>query len=93
MTADAANTRPRPNWLVRLVMVLFRTLLLTILFTGLGMAAGLLTGILWNVISAMIHHTQPDMTNAYRNVAIPVAIFTGGCALLWNIVQAVRRKR
>lgn len=92
MTVEAAVLQPRPSWFVRAIMFLFRVLLLTILFTGLGMALGLLAGILWNVINATLHHVQPDMTSAYKNIAIPCAIASGSCALLWNLARGLWKK-
>jgi hypothetical protein len=78
-----------PPWYVRLVTVSFRTLLLTLLFAMLGMAVGLLVGIIGTVVMAAVHHTQPDMTYAYRHVAIPAALASAGVAFAWNLVRAV----
>ena len=43
------------------------------------MGLGLLLGIIGLVTYGLIAGTQPDMRNAYRHVAIPVAV-TIGCA-------------
>ena len=80
----------RPPWYVRLIMVGFRTLLLTLLFALLGMAIGLLAGIIVTVVMAAMHHTQPDMTAAYRHVAIPAAVASGAGAFLWNLFRAIK---
>ncbi len=91
--------RPHPPWYVRLIMVSFRTVLFTILFTALGMGVGLLLGIISTVVLAAVHHVQPNMANAYRHIAIPLALASGSCALLWNVFRGVkdavsgRRKR
>ena len=87
---NRAPARPRPKWYVRLIMVSFRTVLLTILFTALGMGAGLLMGIIATIVLAAAHGVQPDMTHAYRYVAIPLALTSGSCALLWNIFRGVK---
>ena len=79
-----------PPWYVRLVMMGFRTLLLTLLFALLGMAVGLLAGIIITVVTAAMHHTQPDMTAAYRHMAIPAAVASGAGAFLWNILRAIK---
>ena len=71
-------------------MVSFRTVLLTILFAALGMGVGLLVGIIATVVLAAAHNVQPDMTNAYRHVAIPLALASGLCAFVWNVFRGVK---
>jgi Flp pilus assembly pilin Flp len=82
--------RPAPKWYVRFIMVSFRTVLLTILFTALGMGVGLLLGIIATVVLAAAHGVQPDMTHAYRHVAVPVALGSGTCAFVWNVFRGVK---
>ncbi len=86
----------QPSWLVWTLMKTIRLVLLTVLWTGLGMGAGLFCGILGVVIASALKHTAPDMSLAYRHISIPVAILSGGCAFLWNLVrtlQAAQRRR
>ena len=95
MALEVQNTpqveyRPRPPWHVRLIMFIARTLLFTLLFAGLGMGVGLLFGIIATTVTAAAHHVQPDMTNAYRHIAIPVALVSGTCAFVWNVFRAVK---
>jgi ABC-type amino acid transport system permease subunit len=66
-------------------MATYRTVLLTILFTGLGMAFGLFCGI---IITALRHH---PMNEAYRVISIPVAVTSGTCAFVFNVVREVRK--
>jgi hypothetical protein len=87
---DRAPALPAPKWYVRFIMVSFRTVLLTLLFTALGMGAGLLVGIIATVILAAAHGVQPDMTHAYRYVAVPVALTSGSCAFVWNVFRGVK---
>ncbi len=87
----ASETRRRPGRLARLLRDLFRTLFFTLLFTGLGMALGLMSGILVTALGAGIRHVPPDMRNAYLHFAIPAAVASGSCALLWNLAGAIRR--
>jgi uncharacterized BrkB/YihY/UPF0761 family membrane protein len=82
--------RPAPKWYVRFIMVSFRTVLLTVLFTALGMGVGLLVGIVATVVLAAVHNVQPDMTQAYRHVAIPLALASGSCAFVWNVFRGVK---
>jgi hypothetical protein len=70
-----------------------RVLFTTLLFTAAGMGAGLFLGILGTVIYAMISGRQIDMSNAYKHVAIPVAILAGSVALLGSVVLEVRARR
>jgi hypothetical protein len=72
-------------------MMLGRTVLLTVLFAALGMALGLMVGIFATIIGAAVHGASPDMRNAYLRFAIPTAITTGTCALLWNLFTGIRR--
>jgi hypothetical protein len=90
-----AEPMKEPSWLVWTLMKGFRVVLLTVLWSGLGMGVGLFCGIVGVVAGAAIGHRTPEMDVAYRNVAIPVAICIGGCALLWNllrVVQAAKRR-
>jgi len=88
--AKSTTAPAPPPWYVRLIMIGFRTLLLTMLFALLGMAMGLLAGIIGTVVIAAMHHTQPDMTAAYRHVAIPAAVASGAGTFLWNVFRAIK---
>ncbi len=80
----------RPSWAVWILMKVARLLLLTIFWTGLGMGVGLFCGIVGLVARGAILHTTPDMSLAYRYVSVPVAICSGSCAFLWNVVRTVQ---
>jgi hypothetical protein len=87
---NCAPVHPGPKWYVRLIMVSFRTVLFTVLFTALGMGVGLLLGIIATVVLGAVHHVQPDMANAYRYAAAPLALASGSCALVWNVFRGVK---
>ena len=70
-----------------------RVLFTTLLFTGGGMGAGLFLGILGSVLFGLLPGHQVDMTNAYKHVAIPVAILAGSVALVGSAVLEVRARR
>ncbi|HUI84357.1 MAG TPA: hypothetical protein VL240_09045 [Candidatus Binatia bacterium] len=70
-----------------------RVLVTTLLFTAGGMGAGLFLGIVGTVIYGMISGSRVDMTNAYKHVAIPVAILAGTIALIGSAVLEVRAQR
>ncbi len=70
-----------------------RVLFSALLFTAGGMGAGLLLGIIGTIIYGIISGRAIDMTNAYRHVAIPVAIVAGSVALVGSAVLEVRARR
>jgi len=95
-TLVASEPRKEPSWLVWTVMKGFRIILLTVLWSGLGMGVGLFCGILGVVAWSAIQHRTPQMDLAYRSISIPVAIASGSCALLWDVMgtlQAAAKKR
>jgi len=69
-----------------------RVLVATLLFTAGGMGAGLFLGIIGTVIYGMIGGRQIDMTNAYRHVAIPIALLAGSVALVGSVVLELRAR-
>lgn len=92
----ATEPMRQPSWLVWTLMKSFRLLLLTLLWAGAGMGGGLFCGILGLLIAGAIMHRTPDMSMAYRNISIPIAIFSGSCAFVWNTgrtIQAAARRR
>ncbi|MGA8876533.1 MAG: hypothetical protein WB555_13435 [Candidatus Korobacteraceae bacterium] len=70
-----------------------RVLLTTLLFVAGGMGAGLFLGIVGTVLYGIITGSKIDMTNAYKHVAIPVAILIGAVALVGSAVLEVRSRR
>ena len=70
-----------------------RVLFTTLLFTAGGMGLGLLLGILGLVTYGLMVGIQPDMRNAYRHVAIPVAVTIGCAAFAGALVLEFRNRR
>jgi len=70
-----------------------RVLVTAFLFAAAGMGAGLLLGIIGTLLYGLVGGHQIDMTNAYRHVAIPVAILIGSVALVGSAVLEVRARR
>jgi hypothetical protein len=70
-----------------------RVLLLTFLFMLLAFAVSLLLGILGIVISAGLRGLHPNMTVAYRHIALPVALAVGAVALILTTVLEIRNYR
>jgi hypothetical protein len=70
-----------------------RVLFTTLLFTAGGMGAGLFFGIVGTIVYGMIRGSNIDMTNAYKHVAIPVAITLGAAAFAGALLLEVRSQR
>jgi len=70
-----------------------RVLFTTLLFTAAGMGAGLFLGIVGTLVYGMMKGGTIDMSNAYRHVAIPVAITAGAAAFIGALVLEVRARR
>ncbi len=70
-----------------------RVLFTTLLFVAGGMGAGLFLGIVGTVLYGIISGSKINMTNAYKHVAIPVAILVGCVALIGSAVLEVRSRR
>jgi len=54
---------------------------------------GLLLGIIGMVTYGLLAGVQPDMRNAYRHIAIPVAITIGSVALIGALYLELRARR
>ena len=78
-----------PRWFHIPLRVFLVTFLLTLLF----FAVSLMLGILGTVIAAWMRGLRPNMTNAYRHFAAPVAAVAGAIVLVSMIVLEVRRYR
>ena len=80
---------PQPRWYV----VPLRVLLVTFLLTLLAFAVSLMLGILGLVVSATLRGLHPNMTAAYRQIALPIALAAGAVALVVVSVVEVRNYR
>jgi len=79
----------KPRW----YFIPIRVLLVTFLLTLLSFALGLLIGILSMVIRGLLRGAHPNMTVAYRHVALPAAVILGAIALIVSSVFEIRRYR
>jgi uncharacterized BrkB/YihY/UPF0761 family membrane protein len=79
----------QPRWYV----IPLRVLLVAFLLALLAFAVGLFLGILGIVISARLRGLHPNMTLAYRHIALPVALAAGAVALIFATVLEVRNYR
>jgi len=83
----------RPGAFAQVFASTVRVLFTTLLFTAAGMGLGLLLGILGMITYGLIAGVQPDMRNAYRHVAIPMAITIGCIAFIGALYLELRARR
>ena len=82
-----------PSPLVRWLLVPVRVLLVAFLLALLTCAVCLFLGIFGLLISAGVRGVHPNMTVAYREIALPAAVAAGAIALLAAIVLEIRHPR
>jgi uncharacterized BrkB/YihY/UPF0761 family membrane protein len=70
-----------------------RILLITFIGTLLCFAVSLLLGIIGTVVVSRIHGLHPDMTLAYRQFALPVALVAGAIIFVLAVVMEIRHHR
>jgi hypothetical protein len=85
----AQETAAKPRWYA----IPVRVLLVTFLLTLLAFAVSLLLGILWLVIAARLHGVHPNMTGAYRHIALPIAAGAGTVVFIALTAMEIRRYR
>ena len=81
---------PRPP---RWYAIPVRVLLVTFIGTLISFAISLLIGIIGTVIISAIRHVHPNMTVAYRNVALPVAVVAGSIIFVLALAMEIRYYR
>jgi uncharacterized membrane protein len=70
-----------------------RILLITFIGTLLCFAVSLLLGIISTVVVSRIRGLHPDMTLAYRQFALPVALVAGAIIFVLAVVMEIRHHR
>jgi len=85
----AAKAHTLPRW----YLVPVRVLILTFLCALLAFALSLLLGIIGIVVRGRIGGVHPNLTLAYRYVALPVAAGMAGVVLITMTVVEIRRYR
>jgi hypothetical protein len=78
-----------PGW----YLIPVRILLVTFLLTLLSFAVSLLLGILGLVIAARLRGVHPNMTTAYRHIALPSAAAMGVIILISTSAVEIRHYR
>jgi len=87
MSCDSKVREPR--W----YGLLARVLLVTFVCTLLVFALSLLLGIVGTVIGSRLHGTRPDMTVAYRYIALPTAAIAGVIVLVLALAMEIQHYR
>jgi uncharacterized BrkB/YihY/UPF0761 family membrane protein len=81
---------PRPP---RWYAIPVRVLLVTFIGTLIAFAVSLLLGILGSVIVSALHHVHPNMTVAYRLIALPAAVVAGSIIFVLALTMEIRHYR
>jgi len=85
-----SQTRPhKPRWF----LIPVRVFLVTFLMTLLSFAISLLLGILGVLVGARLRGTAPNLTLAYRLIAVPAAGVVASIVLVSSVVLEVRHYR
>jgi hypothetical protein len=81
---------PRPP---RWYAIPVRVFLVTFIGTLIAFAVSLLLGILGTVIVSTLHHVHPNMTLAYRLIALPAAAVAGSIIFVLALAMEIRHYR
>jgi len=86
----SAQTLPiQPRW----YLIPVRVLVVTFLVSLLSFAVSLLLGILGIVLASRLRGIHPNMTLAYRHIALPVAASAAAIALITTTILEIRSYR
>jgi hypothetical protein len=83
-------TPPRPP---RWYAIPVRVLLVTFIGTLISFAVSLLLGIIGIVIMSALRHLQPNMTVAYRMIALPATVVAGSMIFVLALAMEIRHYR
>jgi hypothetical protein len=81
---------PRPP---RWYTIPVRVLLVTFVGTLLSFAISLLLGIFVTVVLSYLRHVNPNMTLAYRQIALPAGVVAGGVIFVLALAMEIRHYR
>jgi len=82
------TARP-PRWYA----IPVRVLLVTFIGTLVSFAISLLLGIVGTVIVSSLRHVNPNMTEAYRRIALPSALVAGSIIFVLALIMEIRHYR
>ena len=79
----------KPRW----YFIPLRVLLVTFVVTLLSFAVSLFLGILGTLLAAHFRNTHPNLTIAYRNVALPAAAMVAAIVIVSSAAMEIRHHR
>ena len=82
--------KPRPP---RWYAIPVRVVLVTFIGTLISFAVSLLLGIVGIVVVSAVRHVGPNMTAAYRQIAVPAAVVAGGIIFVLALAMEIRHYR
>ncbi len=82
-----------PNRAPRWYAIPVRVLLVTFVGTLLCFAVSLLLGIIGLVVVSALRHVNPNMTVAYRHIALPAALVAGSIIFVLALTMEIRHYR
>jgi uncharacterized BrkB/YihY/UPF0761 family membrane protein len=82
------QARP-PRWYT----IPVRVFLVTLIGTLLCFAVSLFLGIIGTVAFSALRHVNPNMTLAYRHIALPFAVVAGSIILVLALAMEIRHYR
>jgi hypothetical protein len=77
----------------RLYTIPVRVLLITFIGTLIVFAVSLFVGIVGTISVSAVRHVNPQMTVAYRHIALPVAMVAGCIVFVSMLVMEIRHYR
>ena len=81
---------PRPP---RWYAIPVRVLLVTFIGMLISFALSLLLGIVGTVVISVLHHANPNMTVAYRLIALPSTVVAGSIIFVLTLTMEIRHYR
>src|SRR5713226_10615625 len=84
-----SKSRSGPRW----YSIPVRVLLVTFIGTLISFAVGLLLGIFGTVVLSSLRHVNPNMTVAYRHIALPAAAVAGSIIFVLALTLEIRHYR
>ena len=82
--------KPRPP---RWYAIPVRVVLVTFIGSLIAFAVSLLLGIVATVVLSGVRHVNPDMTVAYRLIAMPSAVVAGSIIFVLSLAMEIRHYR
>jgi hypothetical protein len=82
-------TSRQPRWYA----IPVRVLLVTFIGTLISFAVSLLIGIIGTVAVSALRHAHPNMTIAYRLIALPTAMVAGSIIFVLALAMEIRHYR